>query len=107
LIREKPRCGIACFRTAALWLALIDTQLCVHNFVPVRNITLSASEEAIERARQVARNRKTTSNGFFRNWLEQIGEGELREHAYHQQMSRLEGRIRVDRKVTREEMNER
>ena len=76
-------------------------------FVRMRNITLSANEEAIERARQVARNRKTTLNGLFRNWLEQLGEGELREQAFHQQMNRLEGRVRVGRKFTREEMNER
>jgi len=76
-------------------------------FVHMRNITLSASEEAIERARQVARNRNTTLNGLFRIWLEQLGEGELREQAFHQQMNRLEGRVRVGRKFTREEMNER
>ena len=74
----------------------------------MKNITLSANEEAIERARQVARDRKTTLNGLFRNWLEQLGEGELRAQAFDQQMNRLEGRIRVGgRKFTREEMNER
>jgi len=80
----------------------------VHSFFVMKNITLSASEEAIERRRQVARNRKTTLNGLFRNWLEQLGESELREQAFHQQMTRLEGRIRVGhRKLSREEMNER
>jgi len=74
----------------------------------MKNITLSANEEDIERARQVARNQKTTLNELFRNWLEQLGEGELREQAFYQQMNRLEGRIRVGRrKFTREEMNER
>jgi len=76
--------------------------------VHMKNITLSANEEDIERARQVARNQKTTLNELFRNWLEQLGEGELREQAFYQQMNRLEGRIRVGRrKFTREEMNER
>jgi hypothetical protein len=74
----------------------------------MKNITLSAQEEAIERGRQVARNRKTTLNGLFRTWLDQLGEGELREKAYYQQMDRLKGRVRVGhRKFTREEMNER
>lgn len=74
----------------------------------MKDITLSAREEAIERGRQVARERKTTLNALFRNWLDQLGEGELRERAYFEQMNRLQGRIRVGRrKWTREEMNER
>lgn len=74
----------------------------------MKNITLSAREEAIERGRAVARIRKTTLNGLFRDWLEQLGEGELREQAYHQQMDRMTGRVRVGRRTwTREEMNER
>lgn len=74
----------------------------------MKNITLSAPEEAIERGRQVARDRKTTLNGLFRTWLNQLGEGELRETAYYEQMNRLQGRLRVgSRKWTREEMNER
>lgn len=74
----------------------------------LKNITLSANEEAIEKGRQVARSRKTTLNGLFRNWLEQLDEGELREQAYHRLMNRMEGRVRVgQRKFTREEMNER
>lgn len=76
--------------------------------VHMKNITLSAKEEAIEKGRQVARSRKTTLNELFRDWLEQLDEGELREHAYHRQMDRMEGRVRVGcRKFTREEMNER
>ena len=73
----------------------------------MKNITLSAPEHAIERGRQVARSQKTTLNGLFRDWLDQLGEGELREQAYFQQMDRLKGRVRVgSRKFTREEMNE-
>lgn len=69
---------------------------------------MSAREEAIERGRLVARSRKTTLNGLFRNWLEQLGEGDLREMAYREQMDRMAGRVRVGiRTCTREEMNER
>lgn len=74
----------------------------------MKNITLSAREEAIQRGRDVARTRHTTLNELFRNWLEQLGEGELQEQAYRQQMKHLQGRVRVGgRKFTREEMNER
>jgi hypothetical protein len=74
----------------------------------MKNITLSAKEEAIEKGRQVARSRKTTLNELFRDWLNQLDEGKLREEVFHQQMNRMAGRIRVGRqKFTREEMNER
>lgn len=74
----------------------------------MKNITLSAREEAIQKGREVARNRRTTLNGLFRDWLEQLDEGTLREQAYRQQMERMQGRVRVGRhKFTREQMNER
>ncbi|MGF1530566.1 MAG: hypothetical protein ACFCU4_04300 [Puniceicoccaceae bacterium] len=74
----------------------------------MKNITLSAKAEAIEKGRKVARSRKTTLNGLFREWLEQLDEGELLEQAYDRQMSRMQGRVCVgQRKYTREEMNER
>jgi hypothetical protein len=74
----------------------------------MKNITLSAREEAIERGRQYANSRNTTLNELFREWLERLGEGELLEHVYRQQMERLSERVRTGgRKFTREEMNER
>jgi len=86
----------------------IDEGSCAHYFSVVKNITLSAREEAIERGRQVARSRNTTLNELFRDWLEQLGEGEALEHAYRQQMERLRTRVRTGgRKFSREEMNER
>jgi len=73
----------------------------------MKNVTLSAPEDAIERGREVARSQKTTLNGLFRSWLNQLDEGELRAQAYLQQMNRMQGRVRVGRrKFTREEMNE-
>jgi len=36
----------------------------------MKNITLSAEENLIERARDVARSRGTTLNSAFREWLE-------------------------------------
>jgi hypothetical protein len=74
----------------------------------MKNITLSAREEAIARGRQVARSRRTTLNELFRDWLDQLDEGKLREKEYEQQMRRLEGLVRVGKnKFSREEMNER
>ena len=88
---------------------LLLTHITVHTIlVCMKNITLSAREEAIERGRQVAINRNTTLNELFRDWLEQLGEGALRQQSYRQQMEQLKGRVRVGRrKFTREEMNER
>lgn len=40
----------------------------------LRNITLSAEEVLIERARQRAESRKTTLNAEFRRWLAQYSE---------------------------------
>ena len=74
----------------------------------MKNITLSAREDAIENGRQLARSRKTTLNGLFREWLDQLDEGELREQTYRRQTDTLAERVRVGRrKCTREEMNER
>ena len=74
----------------------------------VKGITLSAREGAIERARRVANSRNTTLNVLFRDWLEQLGEGELCEQAYRRQMEKLTERVQTGgRKFTREEMNER
>jgi hypothetical protein len=74
----------------------------------MKNITLSAREELIESGRKVALSRKTTLNGLFREWLEQLGDGELRKKVYLQHMEELGKRIRVgSRKFNREEMNER
>ena len=44
----------------------------VHYFCVMKNITFSADERLIELARDEAKNRKTTLNQLFRNWLEDI-----------------------------------
>ena len=38
----------------------------------MKNVTLSADEDLIEQARQVARARRTTLNAAFREWLLQF-----------------------------------
>ena len=73
----------------------------------MRNITLSAEEHLIDRARQTAREEHRTLNDAFREWLEEYtsrnGDLEQRERL----MERLRGRVNAGRKFTREEMNER
>jgi ABC-type phosphonate transport system ATPase subunit len=74
----------------------------------MRNITLSASEEVIERARAVAREHHTTLNQMFRDWLETVDHGTKRIGGYRGLMQRVGEKVDVGRqKFTREEMNER
>ena len=74
----------------------------------MRNITLSASEEVIERARAVAREHHTTLNQMFRDWLETFDHGTKRIGGYRGLMQRVGEKVDVGRqKFTREEMNER
>lgn len=72
-----------------------------------RNITFTADEKLIERAREAARAQGTTLNEQFRLWLEQYARQRQAEQAME-----VVGRIRGyassgGRKFTRDEMNER
>lgn len=40
----------------------------------MKNITLSADEDLIERARSIARGQRTTLNAAFREWLAQFAQ---------------------------------
>ena len=74
----------------------------------MRNITLSASDEVIERARAVAREHHTSLNQMFRDWLQTVDQGARRTGGYRSFMQRISGRVAVGGcKFTREEMNER
>jgi hypothetical protein len=75
--------------------------------VAVRNITLSADENLIEAARQRAAAQHTTLNAQFRLWLADYV-GRNRQAAQAMRTVRdLRGKLRVGRKLTREDMNER
>jgi len=72
----------------------------------MKNITLSADEDLIEQARQLARAQHKTLNALFRDWLlgftAQSGDG--------QEVDALMRRLRhvnSGRRFTRDEMNER
>jgi len=84
----------------------MDTKTVCTIIVLMKNITLSADEELIERAREAARSRKTTLNQLFRDWLAEIAGREERER----RLCELQERLRYadsGAKFSREEMNER
>lgn len=72
----------------------------------MKNITLSADEELIEQARQVARGQHKTLNTAFREWLLQYTarSGSIQE--VDSLMARLD-HVNAGRSFTRDEMNER
>jgi hypothetical protein len=72
----------------------------------VKNITLSAEEELIERARQRAAREKRTLNAAFRDWLQRYAGAETGRHEYSELMGRL-AHVRNSRHLSRDEMNER
>ena len=72
----------------------------------VKNITLSADEELIERARLRAAKERTTLNAAFRDWLERYAGIETNRQEYDDLMRRL-SHARSGRRFSRDEMNER
>ncbi len=72
----------------------------------MRNITLSADESLIERAREEARARKTTLNSLFRDWLAELTARDERSKQVDDLLLRL-SYVDAGRKFGREEMNER
>jgi len=72
----------------------------------VRNITLSAEEELIDRARLRATREKTTLNAAFRDWLSRYAGTETSSHEYRDLMKRLR-HARPGKHFSREELNER
>lgn len=72
----------------------------------LKNITLSADAELIEKARARARNQKTALNVLFREWLERYAGNGSAPEDYRQLMKDLR-HIRAPRKFSRDEMNAR
>jgi hypothetical protein len=72
----------------------------------MKNITLSAEEEVIERARRRATDQKTTLNVEFRRWLERYAGSTATVEEYRQIMKRLKT-VDAGRKFSREELNSR
>jgi hypothetical protein len=72
----------------------------------LKNITLSADEQLIARAREEAARRGTTLNAEFRLWLAAFAEQERVAHGYQELMARL-GYAYPGRRFSREELSER
>jgi hypothetical protein len=72
----------------------------------MKNITLSADEHLIEQARQVARSKHKTLNQEFRDWLQTYIRPTNPTEDFDELMKRV-SYVRIGRKFTREEMNER
>ena len=72
----------------------------------MRNITFSADEELIERARLRARGEKRALNAVFREWLQRYAGSSTAAAEYQQLMRRL-SHVRAAGPYTRDEMNSR
>lgn len=88
-----------------MWNAPAIHYFRVH-YTRMKNITLSAEEDLIERARLIARSRRSTLNAEFREWLAQYAASTGDAQGYEQLMKRL-AYVRAGRKFSRDEMNER
>jgi hypothetical protein len=73
----------------------------------MKNITLSADAKLIEAARERAHAEQTTLNEQFRRWLADYAHTRERMQRYDEVMAKLRGRLKVGRKLTRDDMNER
>ena len=74
--------------------------------VLVKNITLSADEHLIQQARMVAQSQHKTLTAAFREWLEQYTSQSGSTQEFDALMQRLR-HIRLPRRFSRDEMNER
>jgi hypothetical protein len=72
----------------------------------MRNITLSADEDLIERARLIAQAQRTTLNAAFREWLREFTASAGDAQSFDSLMQRLR-HVDAGRHFSRDEMNER
>jgi hypothetical protein len=72
----------------------------------VKNVTLSAEESWIERARLRAATEKTTLNAAFRQWLRTYARAGEERTQYAELMKRL-NHVKTTRAFSRDERNER
>ncbi len=75
----------------------------------MKNITLSAQDDLIDKARRIASNRNSSLNIMFREWLEGLNNSQT-HNTQEDKLKDLWKRTnyaRVGKKLSREEMNER
>ena len=72
----------------------------------MKNITLSADEDLIERARSIAREQRRTLNEAFREWLAQFAQSAGDAQGFDALMNHLQ-HVDAGRRFSRDELNER
>jgi predicted transcriptional regulator len=72
----------------------------------MKNITLSADEDLIEKARSLARAQRKTLNQAFREWLAQFTATEGDAQSFDELMKNLHN-VEAGKRFSREELNER
>jgi len=72
----------------------------------LKNITLSADEQLINKAREKAQREKTTLNENFRQWLKKYVISDNINFNYNELMNSLDY-VNPGRKFSRDELNER
>jgi predicted transcriptional regulator len=72
----------------------------------MKNVTLSADEDLIERARSIARAQRRTLNAAFREWLQNFTAGESNVRNFDALMKNLRA-VDAGRHFSRDELNER
>ncbi len=85
----------------------LDHEARVHEARVMKNITFSADEQLIEFAREEARARRTTLNSLFREWLDELARRDEMRAKADEAIRNLSAHLSFDRKLTREELNER
>ena len=74
--------------------------------VIVKNVTLSADETLIDRARMRAAMEKRTLNAAFREWLQRYAGADAGQNDYASLMKQL-SHVRTTRRYSRDERNSR
>jgi hypothetical protein len=72
----------------------------------MKNITFSADEDLIERARAVAHAQRRSLNAAFREWLHQFVLGQTDAQGFDTLMGQL-GHVDAGPRFTRDQLNER
>ena len=76
------------------------------HYLSMKNITMSADEDLIERARLIARSQRRTLNDAFREWLLRFTQSTGDAQGFEALMNRMKY-VNAGRRFSREEMNER
>lgn len=76
------------------------------HYLRMKNLTFSADEDLIEKARAIAKAQRTTLNAAFREWLAQFAASEGNAQSFDALMKDLR-RVDAGGHYTRDQLNER